>query len=163
MRGRLINPFSVGIVQVDLEATHAAGDYDDVFREPKVVASDDEEGVGTDALALGPVVYVQAQIEMGTYEKLRMRGNGNSPEARVTIVLHFSWLEENGYVDADTGTATIPKVGDRLVSIVPPDGGVGQVFAQPLYCVEAMPTGFGFGRSRNLLVASFDARDKGPR
>lgn len=164
-RGRLIWPFVARIARLDPVATDAAvatnEGYDDVFREPRQVET---VGVqqGVDARAELPDLDLQVQIEDQQWEALRMMRTGNAERVEVVLVFHFQQLELLGLIDATSGTATAPRVGDRLVSIHRGiDLSLIQAVPTPpgLFCVEAQPRSYGLsGLERNLLVCTFRER-----
>ncbi len=170
MRGRLIFPFRADIRQLDTDATDAndggkAGDvgYDDDFKEPTPLAPVTEEGAGLSNRREKPALYLPAQVEMGTGEKMRQFFQGNDPSSRLVLIFHFRDLERLGLVDS-VGNAKI-RVGDRLHALSPLRGSVVDTRAawtptKPLFAVEVQPNAFGIGLSRNLLFAYFESRDK---
>lgn len=167
-RGRLINPFMAVIARLDRNATREqppddAGalpsGYDDVFREPIVVTQSD----GTrDEARQEKLIYVPCQVEDHAFQAQRMTTAGNNPDSRLTLVFHFRDLERLGLVDPETGVARITP-NDRLVEIrsycckhliqkIPSPPG--------LYATQAMPSSFTLGRSRNLLIVTFQERER---
>ncbi len=155
MRGRLIFPFHVHIARLDTLATGIDPD----FREPRKLPPASGQGTGvTNRVELATII-VPMQIEPGEFMKLQMFFNGNSPDSKLVAVAHFSWLERNDLVDA-TGNAKI-QIGDRLVDIYDRGGNRVMHIRDPLFVTQVQPTGFGIGRSRNLLVVYFEARSAG--
>jgi hypothetical protein len=167
-RGRLVNPFMAVIARFDRNATRehppdAAGalssGYDDVFKEPIVVTEAD----GTREEARREVlINVPCQVEDHAFLAQRMTTAGNNPDSRLTLVFHFRDLERLGLVDPDTGTARITP-NDRLVEIrsycckhliqkIPSPPG--------LYATQATPSAFSLGRARNLLIVTFQERER---
>lgn len=170
-RGRLIWPFTARIARHDPASTatdpDGAGDlesgFDDVFREPVQVPETGSQ-IGRDARAEFEPLDLPCQVEDQVWEQLRMMRTGNASRAEVVLVFHFANLELLGLVDAETGTALAPRVGDRLVSIHRSlDLSVVQAVPTPpgLYCEEAQPRSYGLsGLDRNLLVCTFRERER---
>ena len=169
MRGKIINPFLVEIARLDTVATAAdpdgagplASGYDPDFKETVVL---DDAGARRDARREMPPVLVPCQVEVGAFETLRQLASGNSPDSRVTLVFHFRDLERMGLVAPASGDALL-RVNDRLVAIRDLGGGLVQAVRTPpgLYATEVQPQSFGLGRSRNLLLVTFDERELGVR
>lgn len=167
-RGRLIWPFVARIARLDPAGTDAAvspdAGFDDVFREPRQVEAPGVQQ-GVDARAELTPLDLPCQVEDESWERLRMLRSGASSQLEVLLVFHYRDLELRGLVDAGTGTALAPAVGDRLVSIHrSPDLSIVQAVPTPpgLFCVEAQPRSFGLsGLSRNLLVCTFRERARG--
>lgn len=165
-RGRLIWPFVARVARLDPAGTDAAIapdlGYDDVFREPRQVA--DGTQVGVDARAELEAIDLPCQVEDQAWEQLRMMRTGIAAQLEVVLVFHFRDLELRGLVDATTGTALVPRVGDRLASIHrSADLSLVQEVPTPpgLYCVEALPRSHGLsGLERNLLVCTFRERQR---
>ncbi len=166
-RGRLIWPFVARLRPLDPAATDAAiapsAGFDDVFREPaQVPAAGVQQGV--DARAELAAVDLPCQVEDQAWDQLRMMRTGIGAQLEVVLVFHFRDLELRGLVDAVTGTATVPRVGDRLASIHrAADLALVQEVPTPpgLYCVEAQPRSYGLsGGERNLLVCTFRERQR---
>ena len=69
-----------------------------------------------------------------------------------------------GLVDSASGDALL-RVNDRLVAIRDLDGNLVQAVRTPpgLYVTEVMPTSFGLGRSRNLLLLTMGSHELGVR
>lgn len=167
-RGRLINPFMAVIARFDRNATREqppddagefVGGYDDVFREPIVVTQED----GTrDEARREKRINVPCQVEDHAFQSQRMTEAGNNPDSRLVLVFHFRDLERLGLVDPVTGLARITP-NDRLVEIrsyccrhliqkIPDPPG--------LYATQALPTAFSLARARNLLVVTFQERER---
>lgn len=167
-RGRLINPFMAIIGRLDRNATReqspddagaAPSGYDDVFQEPLVVTDSD----GTrDEARRERMIRVPCQVEDHAFQVQRMAVAGNNPDSRITLVFHFRDLERLGLVDPKTGIARISP-NDRLVEIrsycctkliqtIPDPPG--------LYATQALPTAFSLARMRNLLIVTFQERER---
>jgi hypothetical protein len=167
-RGRLIWPFVARIARLDPTATDAAvviaGEdvgWDEDFREARQVqAAGIQQGLSA-RRELEPL-DLEGQIEDQAWEQLRMMRTGNADQNEVVLVFHYAKLELLGLIDASTGTATAPRVGDRLVSIHRSvDLSLVQTVPTPpgLYCTEAQPRSHGLsGLERNLLVCTFRER-----
>ena len=78
MRGRLIFPFIAELHRLDTQAM--APDYDEDFKEPVLVDTDDD-GVGEPFRREHPPVRVPCQVEPEALEALRMATSGNTPRA----------------------------------------------------------------------------------
>lgn len=167
-RGRLINPFMAVIARFDRNATRdqppdddgvLPSGFDDVFREPLVVTQDD----GTrDEARRERLIYVPCQVEDHAFQTQRMTEAGNNPDSRLVLVFHFRDLERLSLVNRETGIARITP-NDRLVEIrsyccrhliqkIPDPPG--------LYATQALPTAFSLARARNLLVVTFQERER---
>lgn len=169
MRGRLINPFLVELAQLDTAATDEDPDaggalvsgYDDDFREPVRVS--DGTTAGADARREKDHIFVPCQVEVVTFDQLRMLGSGDVPNYQLRLVFHFEELERMGLVDPATGKALIRK-NDRLVAIRECSGALVEAVATPpgLYATEPQPQSFGLsGSKRNLLLVTFEDREQG--
>jgi hypothetical protein len=169
MRGRLINPFLAEIARLDTVATGAdpdgagvlASGYDPDFKETLVL---DDSGERRDARREMDPILVPCQVEVGAFEALQQLASGASPNSQVTLVFHFRDLERMGLVDPASGDALL-RVNDRLVAIRDLAGNLVQaVRTRPgLYATEVQPQSFGLGRSRNLLLVTFQERELGVR
>lgn len=169
MRGKLINPFLAEVARLDTVATADDPDgagpltsgYDPDFKETVVLQ---DAGDHRDARREMPAILIPCQVEVGAFEALRQLGSGNSPDSRVTLVFHFRDLERMGLVDPATGDALL-LVNDRLASIRDLGGALVQAVRTPpgLYATEVQPQSFGLGRSRNLLLVTFEERELGVR
>jgi len=169
MRGRLINPFLAELARLDTVATAADPDgpgpltsgYDPDFKETVVIPT---PVGGQDARREQPPIRLRCQVEVGTIEALQQLASGASPNSKVTLVFHFSDLEQIGLVDPDTGDALL-RVNDRLVAIRDLAGNLVQAVRTPpgLYATEVQPQSFGLGLCRNLLLVTFDEREVGVR
>ena len=151
MRGRLIFPFIAVLWQLDAETAQ-----DPDFREPARGPRHER----------GPL-EVLCQVENGRQDELRMGPTGNTPDSRLSLVLHFADLERAGLVHPQTGEALL-RTGDRLDALKQRDGTLVQRFRNPpgLFATEVRPIGFGLGRGasrRNLLLVSFEDRRQAPR
>lgn len=135
--------------------------YDDDFREPVAVAQSASDTTGT-TVRVETEVQFPAQIEPQSFDNLQQLFSGAHSGALVELIAHFRDLERLGLVDAVTGLPLINH-NDRLSAIYNPDGELIQTIPNPpgLYCVQVQPRGFGFGRQRNLLLLSFEAREQG--
>lgn len=165
-RGALIFPFLARIHPLDLAGTAASpgpgipSGFDPHFRVPVRVPNGTQQGQS--ARRELPPVELTCQVEDEAWESLQMMRSGNSPNTRVLLVFHFEELEYLGHVDAATGDALMPRVGDRLGAILRhPDGLLVQEMAEKpgIYCTQAQPRSHGPGGHRNLLVCTFEARD----
>lgn len=159
MRGRLIFPFIAELHRLDTMAM--APDYDEDFKEPILLDSNDD-GVAEPFRREHPPVRVPCQVESQAFEALRMATTGNTPRSSFDLVFHFRDLERLGLVDAASGDALI-RPSDRLGALYAKDGKLVQAVRTPpgLYVIEAKPIGFGLHRrrpSRNLLLVSFQDR-----
>lgn len=138
--------------------------YDPDFRE--AVRVPDGTQAGRSARAEMPLITIPAQIEDQDWKSLTMEPTGNDPTTTIVLVFHFRDLERLGLVDATTGNATCPIVGDRLDSILNPrTEQVEQKAPDPgVYCTQAIPRSYGLGaQRRNLLVCTFAERGKARR
>ncbi len=167
-RGRLINPFMAVIARFDRNATReqspddsgaVESGYNDVFREPVVVT--DSEGIRNEARR-ERLVCVPCQVEDQAFQAQRLTTGGNNPDSRMNLVFHFRDLERLGLVDKNTGLARITP-NDRLVEIrsfccrrviqkIPNPPG--------LYATQALPASFTLGGGRNLLIVTFQERER---
>lgn len=162
-RGRLLYPFRCVFAYLDTESTEAANGgtgFDDDFREPIQVG--DGTQLGVSARMEGERV-IRAQIEPSSFDALRKYANGDSRDARFTVVTHFSELERLGLVDSN-GDPMI-RVNDRLSEIREDTMSAATVLLVPalpgLYVTQVMPIGFGLGKKRNLLQIDMKARPQG--
>jgi hypothetical protein len=166
MRGKLIFPFWCELARLDTVATAADPDgagvysagYDPDFKEP--VKLSQGEGPGESHREEKSLVKIPAQIEPQTLDRLQMFASGNVPDARMAVVMHFRYLEQNGLVDTTTGEPLI-RIGDRLNAIYDKAGTLVQTIRPELYVTEVRPIGYGLGHARNLLLVVFDDRETG--
>jgi len=172
MRGRLINAFEVDLAQLDTTATEADPDgpgplpsgYDPDFGEV-VVHTDPVDG-DRESARKETHRRLPCQVEIGNnLEALQEMIGGDSPDSTMTLVFHFATLERLGMVDPATGEAMIRK-GDRLHAIYERcTGKLVQIFRNPpgLFATKVVGTSYGIGRSRNLLLVTFEDREQGVR
>lgn len=156
-RGRLIYPFMIELKQLDLVATATAG-YDDVFREPKILASAD--GIGTSAREESTIALPGQFNRTDAFLQLQQMATGNVGRTSLVVLFHFEDLESLGLVEASTGLAKI-KVGDRLSAVYEMDGTtlVQKIPASPGAFVIAANPLMGLRSKRNLLEVKFGSRD----
>jgi hypothetical protein len=163
MRGRLIRPAVVELLQVDTDATSADpgvdgldSGYDEDFGEPAKVDGESVLKYKDDLIRL------HAQVEVNEYDHQQAASIGQDKKARVTLVFHFQELEDLGLVDEDTGEPLI-RVNDRLVAMYKAaDESLIMKFEKPyLYATQVRPYGPGLGGERNLLIVDFNTRDAG--
>jgi hypothetical protein len=175
VRGRLINRFLADIARLHTIETAADPDgagpitsgYDNDFQEPIAIDVDDADPVTNVRQTTRKefdIIQVPCQVEAALFERLQQWSAGRVPDSRINLVFHFCDLEELDLVEAD-GNAKI-KVNDRLVRLrricgdeaveqpMPPGG---------LYAIHVVPTAFGIGLRRNLLIATFDDREQSGR
>ena len=161
MRGRLIHPFLAEFARLDAAAM--AEDVDPDFREPPL-APGEPDAVGPRVRRELAPVRVPCQVEVESFEALRMMGAGNAPRTRVELVLHFRDLERLELVDPATGSARL-GAGDRLIALYDRAGTLVQT-TPGLFVVEARPIGFGLGLARaqrNLLLLVLEGRQTAER
>jgi hypothetical protein len=84
MRGRLIFPFIAELHRLDTQAM--APDYDEDFKEPVLVDTDDD-GVGEPFRREHPPVRVPCQVEPEAFQALRMATSGKPFLATEPMVL----------------------------------------------------------------------------
>lgn len=160
-RGKLICPMTVEIARLDTKATEDASGYDADFKTVKVTYP---AGIRTSARKELPTIRLNAQVEMGSWQKQNQLQGGNQPDSRLTLVFHFTELEALGLVDAATGDALI-RVNDRLVAVYDKAGTRLEQYVKKstggLYATEVQPGGIGLGGRRNLLVVTWDERPQG--
>ncbi|MHB1843383.1 MAG: hypothetical protein ACYCWW_00930 [Deltaproteobacteria bacterium] len=148
MRGRLLFPFLAELAQLD----RAASRFDPDFKEPL-----------PDGRAERPVT-LPCQVEVAEFETLEEAFSGDLPKTALTLVFHFRDLERLGLIEPETGEPRL-RVGDRLAALRDRAGKLVQAIRMPpgLFIVELRPVTFGFGLSRNLLLAVFHDREQGVR
>jgi hypothetical protein len=160
VRVRLVNPFTAVISRLDTEGTENAGGYDADFgavRTKTVAGTRIVERVEKHP------VRVTCQLEDQTFKSLRMQDSGNTPEAKLGIVVEWYWLERNGHIDRRSGLPRF-QVNDRLQEIYDVRGKLVHVVPQiagGLYCVEVRPISYGIGRRLDLLLLRFNDRALG--
>jgi hypothetical protein len=170
-RGRLIFPVDVEIAPLDTEATaadpdeaggHATG-YDPDFKEPvPLVPGGDGTGPGVVNRVEGTPYRLPCQVEVPKWNEMLAASNGNLPQTQLVTVHHFADIESLGLLDAVTNEALI-RVGDRLIGFYDTaTGALLQAPRTPLYATRVESRSFGLSSlSRNLLVVTWDVRDKG--
>lgn len=165
-RGRLIHPLMVDIYRLDLVATAAvtnpadsrAEGFDPDYREPIIAPTSNR--VGRSSRVEMAVIQLPGQIEPESFSRQQMVATGDQKGGFWGVTFHFADLEAASLVDTTTGLAVI-KPGDRMGAIRKMDGTLVQDFPDPpgMYCLEAVPTGWGIGGERNLLLAKFQSRN----
>ena len=163
-RGRLLFWKLVDFELLDIPATEADPDgagslttgYDDVYREPVVHTVG---GVRTEATQYGTVVQMRAQIEDKSWDMLTMGLNGNMPDNKTRLILHWRELEKKNLYDVVTGEPKI-RVNDKVVAIRDRHGNLLLNLDPPLYVTE-VKTHYGFSATRNLLHVMLEDREKG--
>lgn len=172
-RGRLIFPFLAELYQLDTYDTSQDPDgagplesgYDPDFREPVNVVSVPGDQIGVDARVEKAAIRLPCQVEDNMFERMQQYMSGNVPDIDISLVFHFTDLENNGLVDAGTGEAMI-RTGDRLGAIYDVKSNLVQEIRNPpgLYAVESRPIGWGMNSGhahRNLLLVMFQDRERG--
>ena len=154
MRGKLISPFLVEIEHLDPSATQTANGYDPIFKEPLKRSTGSGGGVDETVRVR---TKLKCQIGVNALDKLQEFFSGNTPDAKLTLTLHFKDLEEHGLVDA-SGHSFL-YVGDRIIGFYEITGRPIQTQPDPAYITELQPGGFGLGHSRNLLLVTFSCRE----
>lgn len=158
-RGRLIFPILAEIYRLDLEITNSLGGFDTVYREIKLVPSDDR--LGASARVEMPPIMIPIQFEPSAVRKLHMMSSGDSSQGRVVGAMHFQSLEDMDLVSSTTGQALIKK-GDRLGGLYRTDGALIETITNPpgAFVTDATPEA-GLSGYRNLLLVTFESRDEG--
>jgi hypothetical protein len=139
--------------------------YDVDFREPVLVldptVSDPAGDLKGTVLRKETLLEIQCQVETEAFEAQRQVLGGTSPDSSFRLVIHFKELEERGLID-ERGQAKI-RPNDRLDLIRDRYGNIVHQFANPpgMFVVEALPGGYGLGRRRNLLIVTFEERERG--
>jgi hypothetical protein len=161
-RGRLIFPIYVTIRRFDPVATEAAGGYDPIAGETKLLPSTD--GLGTNARVDYTDIEVPCQAEEKSFfEDLSQMMQGNAPKSEMHLTFHINDLKSLGYWQetAEWGGRCTFAVGDRIIGLR--DRWNQQLFKVPenpgLFIQELLPTGF-LG-TQNLIVAKLSDRSKG--
>jgi len=172
MRGRLINPMTVELAQLDTYLTAKDPDgagplragYDDDFREPVLLPSTAGQGAAIVNRKEKPFIKLPAQVEVIEADKAREFAGGNAPVFEMRLTFHYRDLECRDLVDPQTGEALL-RIGDRLHAIWSPCATrvVRTIRTPPgLYFVEVQDQSFGLSsRTRNLLIVRLAPRDQG--
>lgn len=163
-RGRLLFWKIIDFQLLDTTATQADPDgagaltsgYDDVYREPVVRTVSGER---TDATQYQSIVQLRAQIEDKSWDMLTMGLNGNLPDTKTRLILHWRELEKKNLYDVADGKPKI-RVNDKVVAIRDRRGNLLVELDPPLYVTE-VKTHYGFGDTRNLLHVMLEDREKG--
>ena len=145
-RGRLIQPFLVEMLRLDLATMAATGKLDEDYREAK------------ERLEMAPLL-IPAQIEPDSFQRQMRKELGDVKVGVFGLTFHFADLEDMGLVDEATGIALI-RPNDRMGAVYEMDGTtLVQQFPDPpgMYVEEATPS-FGIGRKRNLLIVRLMSR-----
>jgi hypothetical protein len=151
MRVPLLNPVGVIITQLDPDATRVidppgspSAGYDDVLGEP-VLYDDPATAQRTSPVQYMSEIKVPCQVEVASFERLRMHFAGNCPDSNIVLILHRMHLEELDLIDVNTGR-TVLKPMDMIVRIEKLDSDtIVQTFQTPLYIFEVRPGSWGFG------------------
>jgi len=163
MRGRLINPFLATIARLDTASTAAAASgvgFDEDFLEPKLVAPQSGSGRGTSTRQEITTV-LPCQVVPEKEEEQRVSPSGATPQTRIRLLFHMRDLERASLVDAHG--MPLLRVNDRLVDLRERHtGALVQEFptGRELYATEIRSRGYGIGRKRNLVQATFEVRDR---
>ena len=160
MRGHLIQPFVAHVFRLDTTATVVAG-VDDRFRKPKLARPLGPDQPAQTTRRELAVLELQCQVEVGERGRRQQGPSGNVPDDRLVLVFHMRELEEKGLVDS-SGSPKI-NVGDRLGAIYKTDGTMVKTYPNPpgLYATKVSDEAFGLGRSRNLVIVTWDDRPQG--
>jgi len=116
--------------------------YDHDFREPRF-EQQDSLTVAKATLYL-PAIRVPCQVEVPTYDELRMAAAGDNPLAKMALVLHRQQLEELDLLDPVTGNCIIRR-RDKLIAIEKDGRPALTPEELPLYIYELRPASWGFG------------------
>ncbi len=169
-RGALIFPMAVKLSLIDTVQTRDDGGYDLEFQEPRITPPaqmtpgipDKGSPRGSTATQYADPIILEAQIEIGSINALRMALTGQDNDFKLGLVFHYSELEERGLVDAN-GNPRI-RVGDRLDEILDNDTHelIMRVPDPPgLVAIRSEDRSFGLTSGmRNLLLAKFARRDR---
>jgi hypothetical protein len=167
MRGRLINPYVADLRVPDIAATAAAqsdgspSGYDDAARSVRRVV--DGSYRGRSARVEKPALKLRCQPEIEDLNKLALLLNGHMTDNLLRLVFHLRDFEREGLIDEQTGESKV-FIGTRLDALYDRHGDkVLQRFGDPpgMYATEVM--GRGYMGSRNLLIVTFEPRDKGAK
>jgi hypothetical protein len=148
---KLLNPFLIEIERIDYDATAAAGNFDKVFKEPKL---------GTPGRLNKSLIKVKGQIAAKIkQEKQDQMASGNSPDSKMSIYFHYRDLEVAGLVDAATKKPNF-NINDRLVAIYLMNGTLTDTFRDPpgLFATEVQSRAYAIGGVRNLVRVCFEER-----
>lgn len=132
MRVPLLNPVTAVFQQLQTQATWGnapAGQehgYDPDFREPQTTQSAGGQPI-EGSQVYGEDVKVPCQLEVKTYEEIKMLEAGDDPLTRIVLVLHRKDLANLGLIDVDTGNILL-KRNDKFLRIEYR----GRVVLQPL-------------------------------
>jgi hypothetical protein len=160
LAGRLIFPEIAVLRFLDTEAQRAAGDYDDVFREPKIPDTGDR--LGTLVRTESPETKVPAQVSTFSHERLAQMAHGAALDTpNLELTFHLRDLQRLGLVATD-GRPRI-QVGTRLDRIENRAGVVLYTYPDPpgMYVTAARHSGHMLGQP-NLWVVTLSDRREGP-
>lgn len=160
-----IHPLVAVIRTLDTAATSAASGYDDVFREPLLTDSDDDQ-IGEPDTVFGSEIRLIMQQESDDQERITMGPGGNLPTTFITLSVFRSRLAEGGWLGAD-GNPTI-KVGARLLRIESMDGekqwtyGTSEEEPRWLHLDEIRMADAHLAGRNNFFLWEFRSRIEGP-
>jgi len=147
IRVPLLFPVTAVIHRLDLATTRAVdppgaptAGYDDILREP---VGYDQAGVRTSPRRELAAVRVPCQVEMRTYEELRMIFTGNDPVGTTVLVLHRKDLSRLSLLSSTTGNCLL-KAEDRI-SRLEQRGRVILTPQKPLFIYAVLPASWGMG------------------
>jgi hypothetical protein len=157
-RPRVLGEHMVELQQLDAPATRAAGHFDDVYREPKLV--DDGTWEGASGREDQAPIRVPAQVQLDRFNASDPMVNGVEQQHDLRVVFAMRDLERAGLIDPGTAIPAI-RVTAQLLGIYDRRGTLLlDVTADRLFCTETKPEAL-IGSSVGLLRCTFKCREAG--
>lgn len=104
-------------------------------------------------------VELLAQVQPNSLATLAMWAAGRDLEQDVFLYAHRRDLARRGFIDADTGMPTAPRIGDRLHEIKKRSRTIIVVQNPPgAFVTAVVPSSFGPGGSNALFEIKLEAR-----
>lgn len=166
MRVPLIRPVVAVVRRLDIDATWDVNPpgtptkgYNPILREP-ILYDHPTTGARTSPRVEGAEIRIPCQLEVQTFERLRMTFDGNAPVTEFVVVMHRIHLDPLGLIDAATGRCVL-KARDRIVRIEasPVSTRVVQTFKKELYIYEVRPRSHGMGPDGHDLEIAYTTYD----
>lgn len=155
--GSLIFPEIAVLRFLDANTMRAAGDYDDIFREPEIPDTD-ADGIGEPVRTESAEIKVPAQVATRTHERIEQLEHGQVPvTGNLELTFHLRDLNRLGLVETDSRPKIQP--GTRLARIENKAGKTLFDYPDPpgMFVTATRHSGH-MGGQPNLWVVTFSDR-----
>jgi hypothetical protein len=160
MRPRCLGAHMAALCQLDSSATEAAGQYNDLFREPKIV--DDDSWAGASGRVNQSEIRVPCQADLDDWNRMDPMANGIETQHHLRVTFAFKDLERAGLIDADTKVAGI-RITAQLMGLYDRRGTLLLDMSNDnVFCEQTLPKAL-IGSSIGLLQCTFACREKGTK